>query len=400
MNRPNTIRCRTAAAAGCVDFVLSPEKICEELVRIAKHPLVASNAGRAAPVLQAEVEREVDERGGKGAPLASGGHGTPLTGARQARAEADAKAKRPSAHDELFKKILVLVRNHAGADFSLYKSSTIQRRITRRMVLNKQKTLDAYADFLKCNPKELDTLYSDMLIAVTSFFRNPDGFEFLKHTVFPKLLSRRGDQPVRVWILGCSTGQEAYSMAMTFMESSEHTARAAACRFSPPTSMTRCWTKPAAVFTPRAWSQDVSPERLRRFFAEEEAGYRVSKELRQMVVFARQNLLSDPPFSHMDLISCRNLLIYLEPSCRRRSSRCSTTRSTPKGICFWAPASRSPGLRRCSRRSSGSKKSFCENRAGRRSFACPAGPYIHPCTRPHTRWPRKSCPHPGAHPGA
>jgi two-component system CheB/CheR fusion protein len=202
---------RSAIAAGCVDFVLSPRKIADELVSISSHPYIAGQ-------IQAEAEREADQRTGKEAPLASGGHETPYTGTKQVGAEADRTAKSPLADDAAFKKILMLVRNHEGVDFSLYKCSTIERRITRRMVLNKHHTLDEYAKFLRGNVKELHELYSDMLIAVTSFFRNPEAFEVLQHDVFPTLLAERTDRPLRVWVVGCSTGQEAYSIAMAFVE--------------------------------------------------------------------------------------------------------------------------------------------------------------------------------------
>ena len=206
-------------------------------------------------------------------------------------------------------------------DFSLYKSSTIQRRITRRLVINKQNTLEDYAAFLRGNAKELDALYSDVLISVTSFFRNPEAFEALQREVLPEAPeAARATIRSACWVLGCSTGQEAYSIAMAFVEvGGEIAARDATCRSSPPTSTRSSWTRPATAFTRRASPDDVSPERLRRFFVEEEGGYRVSKSLREMVVFARQNLIADPPFSRMDLISCRNLLIYLEPSLQKKA---------------------------------------------------------------------------------
>lgn len=304
---------RSAVAAGCVDLVLSPEKIAEELARIARHPYVAGK------LLPAEAEREFDQGGGEEAPLASGGRGTPRTGAKQARAEADVAAKGgPLAGEDGFKKILLLVRRHAGVDFSLYKSSTIQRRITRRMVLNKHTTLDEYADFLRGNAKELDELYSDMLIAVTSFFRNPEAFDILKHKVFPKLIAERNGQPVRVWVLGCSTGQEAYSIAMTYLESGDRVSRERKLQVFATDLNDALLDKARNGLYAKTLVNDVSPERLRRFFVEEEGGYRIRKELRQMVVFARQNVLSDPPFSHMDLVSCRNLLIYLEPELQKK----------------------------------------------------------------------------------
>ncbi len=136
---------RSAITAGCIDFVLSPENIAKELARIAKHPYVVNASGQAAPPLHAEAEREADQRDGPDAALASGGRGTPRTGSKRAKAEAAAKEGPPGSDTDGFKKILLLLRNHCGVDFSLYKSSTIQRRVTRRLVLNKHDTLEEYA---------------------------------------------------------------------------------------------------------------------------------------------------------------------------------------------------------------------------------------------------------------
>lgn len=204
-------------------------------------------------------------------------------------------------------------------DFSLYKSSTIQRRVMRRLVLNKHETLADYAVFLKGNAKELDALYSDVLISVTSFFRNPEAFDVLKRTVFPKLLSQRvRDEPVRVWVLGCSTGQEAYSLAMTFAEAAADDARGARLQIFATDLNEALLEKARLGLYAKSLAQDVSPERLRRFFVEEDGGYRVTKTLREQVVFARQNVMSDPPFSRIDLVTCRNLLIYLEPELQKK----------------------------------------------------------------------------------
>lgn len=303
---------RSAAAAGCVDFVLPPGKIAAELVRIARHPFVSGPSGQ----LPAEAEREYDQELLPGQPLASGGHGTPRTGARQAKAEAAAGSEPKSAD---FQKVLALLRTHSGVDFSLYKSATIRRRILRRVVINRHSTLETYATFLRGNDKELDALYSDVLISVTSFFRNPDAFEILRKRAFPKLLEERDrDNPVRIWVLGCSTGQEAYSLAMTYAE-------ATTAMESPPrlqifaTDLNETLLdKARAGLYARTVLQDVSPDRLRRFFVEEHGGFRVVKALREQVVFARQNVATDPPFSRLDLISCRNLMIYLEPDLQKR----------------------------------------------------------------------------------
>jgi two-component system CheB/CheR fusion protein len=214
---------RSAVAAGCVDFVLKPEGIAKELARIAKHPFVTGKP--IEPIASRGDDRaSATAHEGDETPLPSGGHGTPRTRARQVRGEAEtAHAK---AGENGFERILLLLRSHSDVDFSLYKSTTIQRRIARRVVLNKKDTLEGYATFLRGNAKELDALYSDVLISVTSFFRNPDAFHVLKRKVFPELLQRRGDDPLRVWVVGCSTGQEAYSIAMTFMEVAENAPRA------------------------------------------------------------------------------------------------------------------------------------------------------------------------------
>ena len=341
---------RSAIAAGCVDFVLSPQAMAAELARIAKHPYVMnavlehpspapevgdpaagyesvagtgsgdSQASVAPPQMHSEAEREADQQESPDAALASGGHGTPRTGSRQAKQEAAAgTAAATDTVQDGFKKILLLLRNHCGVDFSLYKSNTIQRRVTRRLVLNKHQTLAEYAVFLKGNTKELDALYSDVLISVTSFFRNPEAFDVLKRKVFPKLLSQRvRDEPVRVWVLGCSTGQEAYSLAMTFAESAADDERGARLQIFATDLNEALLEKARHGLYAKSLAQDVSPERLRRFFVEEEGGYRVTKMLREQVVFARQNVMSDPPFSRMDLVTCRNLLIYLEPELQKK----------------------------------------------------------------------------------
>lgn len=305
---------RSAVAAGCVDFVLKPMEIANELARIAKHPYVAVPMQKLASTEEdraSAIEHTDDET-----PLPSGGHGIPQTGTKSLRGKtrtADADAR-----ENGFKKVLLLLRNHCGVDFSLYKSTTIQRRITRRMVLSKQNTPTDYADFLRGNGKELDSLYSDVLISVTSFFRNPEAFDFLKRNVFRKLLQQRGNDPFRVWILGCSTGQEAYSIAMAFTEAADDIPRARKLQIFATDLNDALLDKARQGLYAKTLAADISPERLRRFFVEEEGGYRVIKPVRELVVFARQNVISDPPFSKMDLISCRNVMIYLEAGLQKK----------------------------------------------------------------------------------
>ena len=280
---------RHAVGAGCVDLVLSPEAIAKELARIARHPYVAGHT----PGLPESVNKEL--------PTA---------------AERGAAAGRPDKNG--YQKILLLLRNHSGVDFSLYKTNTIHRRITRRTVLNKQPTLAMYEDFLRGNARELDALYADALINVTSFFRNADAFEMLQRKVFPKLLGQGGDEPLRMWVLGCATGQEAYSIAMAFTECAEKLPHPRRLQVFATDLNEANLDKARQGLYAKSAVQDVSPERLRRFFSEEDGGFRVIKPVRDLVVFARQNLISDPPFSRMDLISCRNLMIYLEPSLQKK----------------------------------------------------------------------------------
>ena len=310
---------RSAVAAGCVDLVLSPEGIAKELVRIAKHPFVAGSPLELPTRPEKDHENAIAHQDDD-QPLPSGGRGTPPTGGRQARDEAEEEKEDPAnGAEDGYEKIMLLLRNHSGVDFSLYRSTTIQRRIGRRIVLTKQHTLKGYARFLRGNTEELDSLFSDVLISVTSFFRNPEAFEALQRDVLSKLLAQRGDDPVRCWVLGCSTGQEAYSLAMSFVEAARKAPRARKIQIFATDLNEELLEKARRGLYARTLSQDISPERLRHFFVEEDGGYRISKALREMVVFARQNLIADPPFSGLDLISCRNLLIYLEPSLQQKA---------------------------------------------------------------------------------
>ncbi len=320
---------RSAIAAGCVDFVLKPQDIAKELARIAKHPYVAGEAheiGRPEEHHASASARENDETA-----LPSGGKGTPPTRAEAARGEAEASHEKS---ENGFKKTLLLLRNHSGVDFSLYKSTTIRRRMTRRMVLNKLNSIEDYVGFLRGNAKELDALYSDVLISVTSFFRNPQAFDFLKRKIFPQLLQQRAHEPIRVWVLGCSTGQEAYSIAMVFTEVAENAPRRRNLQVFATDLNQALLDKARHGLYAKTLAQDISPDRLRRFFVEEDGGYRIIKPLREMVVFARQNLINDPPFSRMDLISCRNLLIYLEPSLQRKAMPTFHYALKPGGFLF------------------------------------------------------------------
>src|SRR5260370_6791620 len=281
---------RSAVAAGCVDFVLKPEDIAKELARVAKHPYVAGQPHE--PISPEDHRASATAREDDETSLPSAGRGTPRTDAKRARGEAE--AGRGNAGENGFKKVLLLLRNRSGVDFSLYKSTTIQRRITRRMVVNKQDSLEDYARFLRGNAQELDALYSDALISVTSFFRNPEAFDVLKRKVYPKLLQRRGDDPFRAWVLGCSTGEEAYSLAMTFVEAAENAPRARKLQVFATDLNEAVLDKARHGLYAKSLAQDVTPERFRRFFVAEEGGSRIIKPPGEMGVCPRQNLIICP----------------------------------------------------------------------------------------------------------
>jgi chemotaxis methyl-accepting protein methylase len=217
-------------------------------------------------------------------------------------------------------KILILLRDQTGHDFSLYKNIAVYRRIERRMGIHQIEKIATYIRFLQENPQELGLLFKELLIGVTGFFRDPGAWEKLKTEVIPALLADRArNQVVRAWVIGCATGEEAYSLAMVFKEAVEELEppqNIALQVFATDLDGDAIEKARAAVFPPNI-SADVSPERLNKFFIQIEHGYRVSKVIREMVIFAPQNLLMDPPFTRIDLLSCRNLLIYLSPELQK-----------------------------------------------------------------------------------
>ena len=259
---------RSAVASGCVDFVLPPDKMADEIARIARHPSV-----------------------------------TPEPNPEGLGVE-------PSSHAG----IAEIVHRALGVDFTHYKTNTLLRRITRRMVLHKMMTMKDYEDYLQRDPAEVEALFQDILISVTTFFRDPESFDALAKTVFPKLLAGGTlQEPVRIWTLGCSTGEEAYSLAMVFAECAEAAGSDVPMQLFATDLNSICVGQARAGVYPASIEQHVSPARLQRFFVKEEAGYRICKDIRERCIFSRHNVLGDPPFSRVDLISCRNLLIYMEP---------------------------------------------------------------------------------------
>jgi two-component system CheB/CheR fusion protein len=238
-------------------------------------------------------------------------------------------------------KILALLRMRTGNDFSLYKTSTVFRRIERRMGLHQIDKIANYVRYLRENPKESELLFKELLIGVTSFFRDPAAWDRLSQEVLPALLSERASgSALRAWVPGCSTGEEAYSLAIAFREALER-------QKAPKNIMLQVFAtdldrdaieRARQGLYPTNIVADVSPGRLRRFFYQEERGYRVSKEIREMVVFAPQNVIMDPPFTKLDVISCRNLLIYLAPQVQKRLMPLFHYSLNPGGVLFLGSA--------------------------------------------------------------
>lgn len=210
------------------------------------------------------------------------------------------------------KQVLILLRTATSHDFSLYKQSTIRRRIERRMFQHSIDDIDVYVDFLKENPAEVHSLFRELLINVTSFFRDPAAFIVLQTDVLPYLFKNKADNSsFRVWVAGCSTGEEAYSIAILLRELMDQTRQ----YFKVQIYSTDLDDEAISVARTGLYgdniAQDITPERLRLFFTKDDRGYRIKKEIRDMVVFAVQNVIKDPPFTKLDFLSCRNLMIYL-----------------------------------------------------------------------------------------
>jgi two-component system, chemotaxis family, CheB/CheR fusion protein len=267
---------RAALATNCVDLALSPADIARELVRIAAHPL------------------------------------SPIIGPRR---EGDEVV----APDRELATLYQMLRNATGVDFTHYKMPTIQRRLQRRMVLHRLVKLGDYIRLLRQQPEELKKLYQDLLIHVTRFFRDPESFEILMQAAYPKIVEKLpADVPIRVWVAGSSTGEEAYSVAMSLLEFLANSESSRSIQiFATDISETAIDQARAGIY-PENIAADVSAERLRRFFNKTDGGYRVTQAVRELCVFARQDITRDPPFSKLDLILCRNVLIYLSPPLQRR----------------------------------------------------------------------------------
>jgi PAS domain S-box-containing protein len=274
---------RSAINAGCVDFVLPPDRIAEELARLARRYQggAVEAARRQAPHREAVI---------------------------------------PRADGDDLDEVLWLVREASGLDFSHYQPDIIQRSVNQRMTQLNLDGLNAYADYLCGHNEEAEKLYQGINVGVTGFFREPEMFEALKEKVFPELVKQRvGDKPLRVWIVGCSTGEEAYSIAIAFLEFTETRDEHIPIQIFATDLNNEAIVSARAGLYSQSIVDDVSPERLRRFFVNTLHGYQISKKVRGMCVFARHNILTNPPFSRMDMICCRDLLIRLSPDIRMRA---------------------------------------------------------------------------------
>lgn len=274
---------RAAIATGVVDLVLAPADIAKELVRIGRQ-LATTTQPLALP------DPELNARVGES-----------LLAQQQ------------------LARIFSMLRKACGVDFTHYKLPTVQRRLQRRMVLHKLSTLDQYVQLLEHNPNEVVSLYQDILIHVTRFFRDGESFGALSTAVFPAIAeAAAGGKSIRVWVPGCSTGEEAYSVTIALLEFLNHGKSAAPIQvFATDVSESAVERARAGIY-PVSISADVSPERLRRYFTRVDGSFRISKTVRDVCIFARQDVTRDPPFSKLDLIVCRNVLIYLDATLQKR----------------------------------------------------------------------------------
>ncbi|MDN3551185.1 CheR family methyltransferase [Mucilaginibacter aquaedulcis] len=285
-----------AIGTNLIDYVLPPEAMPLKIIQYLKHPAIAE--------------------------------------------EGNDETKSTARNINALQKILMLLRAHTGHDFSLYKKSTISRRIDRRVAYYQFSDYARYAAYLSDNPEEITTLFNELLIGVTKFFRDAAAFESLKNSINDIIRRKRAAEPIRIWIAGCSTGEEAYSVAMLVMESVNEQKQ----KLIPKIQIYATDLDTPALEHARSGlyheniAADISPQRLKQFFFREEDRYRVKKELRDMIVFAQQNLIKDPPFIKLDLVCCRNMLIYFTPELQKKIIPLFYYALNPDGIMFMGPA--------------------------------------------------------------
>jgi two-component system CheB/CheR fusion protein len=242
---------------------------------------------------------------------------------------------RPELEAQALRDIFTQLRVRTGHDFANYKRSTVLRRIERRINVHELPDLPAYARYLREQPQEAQALLKDLLISVTNFFRDSEPFAALEQNIIPKLFeNKEKNDYVRVWVAGCATGEEAYSLAMLLSEFTAHMVNAPNVQLFATDIDEWAISKARGGFYTLNDAADVSPERLRMFFSKEARGYRVRREIREMVLFATHNIIKDPPFSHLDLVTCRNLLIYLNRTAQERVMEVLHFALNPGGYLF------------------------------------------------------------------
>jgi two-component system CheB/CheR fusion protein len=285
---------RSAIETGLVDYILPPEKMPERLIAYTKHA-----TKKVAP-----------------------------------------KIKVPQREDpDALQKICILLRTYTGHNFSGYKQNTVYRRIERRMNVHQIDNISTYVRYLQEHPVEAETLFKELLIGVTNFFRDKEAFEALKEKTLPQILKGKpNDYTIRAWVPGCSSGEEAYSIAILLRECTEQLKQHVGIQiFATDIDRNAIETARAGIY-PASILVDVSPDRLTRFFSSEDSMYIIKKDLREMMVFAAQDIIKDPPFTKLDLISCRNLLIYLDSDLQKKLLPLFHYSLKPDGILFLGPS--------------------------------------------------------------
>ncbi|OSM04223.1 putative chemotaxis CheB/CheR fusion protein [Magnetofaba australis IT-1] len=287
---------KSAISTHLPDFVLPPEEMPEQLMAFLKHPY-ATREG---------IARKLAEKG------------TGLT------------------------RIYSLLRDNSGIDFTFYKTSTVMRRIERRMTINRYEDLDEYVRFLESSPREQTVLFRELLIGVTSFFRDAEAFQLLREKYIPELIRNNSGKQLRVWVASCSTGEEAYSLAILFMEAIQNNDVAVDVKiFATDVDQDAIFHASQGAY-PKSIVADVPPALLNKYFLHKGDNYHISRQIREMVVFAQHNLIKDPPFTNINFVSCRNLLIYFQPVLQQRVLEGFNFSLTTDGLLFLG-TSETPG---------------------------------------------------------
>lgn len=269
---------RNAIAAGVVDLVLTPQKIAKELISFNHHQLLS----KPEKVNEFSINKSTDLK------------------------------------QNTLIKIFALLQSQTKIDFTHYKHTTLKRRITRRMLLVKKETLDDYLTYLQSSPKEVQALFNDFLINVTEFFRDPEVFTTLKKQIFPKIIKNKpANSFIRIWIVGCASGEEVYSLAIILLELLEETKQLMKVQIFATDISDETIQKARAGIYPESIRKNVSKQRLKRFFVKVDNGYRIAKFIRDICLFSKHNIITDIPFAKIDLISCRNLLIYFDATLQK-----------------------------------------------------------------------------------